>query len=240
MTVTLLAYPALTDAALELLAPDDGTTTAELLAVIAGRECYDAFGRRNPATAADRDYLANIIEQEHFSVFAHPSFSWRLSGVSRRLTHELIRHRFLAFSELSQRYVDMSGSYTVVPPLFRGDEIGEHLISANHEESLENYDALVARGEHLAREQGLDGRDMRKAARQAAAYVLPGGTETRIIVSGNVRAVRDLVVQRNSPDADAEIREMAAAMLDDLRVQAPSMVVDLVEAAAAVAVEVQP
>lgn len=235
MTVTLLAYPALTPAALELLAPDEGTTGAELLAVIAGRECYDAFGRRNPATAADRDYLANIIEQEHYSVFAHPSFSWRLTGVSRRLTHELIRHRFLAYSELSQRYKDMSQSYTVVPPLFRGDDYAESLINENHEDATRHYRDLVARGEQRAAEQGLVGRDARKAARQAAAYVLPGGTETRIVVSGNVRAVRDMVVQRNSPHADAEIREVAAAMLADLEQYAGSMVVDLVEAAAAVA-----
>lgn len=220
--VTLLAHTVLTSEALDVIDRDNWTTSdADHLAEIAGRQCYESWSRPNPKTAANRDYLANIIRQHHTSVLAHASFTFRLTGVSRSLTHELIRHRFLAVSEVSQRYVDMNVSYSVIPPLFRGNDFAEEWIGDVETTAVDRYNALV----DLAINDGAT----RKQAREAARCVLPGGTETKMIVSGNCRAWRDFVSLRATPHADAEIREIANAILSVLHEYAPASVADLVE-----------
>lgn len=225
--VTLLAHTVLTADAETLLEPEswesglggvEWTQDADHLAEIAGRQCYESWSRPNPSTSANSDYLANIIRQKHTSVLAHASFTFRLTGVSRSLTHELIRHRFLAVSEVSQRYVDMSQSYTVEPPALTDLwNIGD--VRSHHAKSVELYTELV--------ETMITGGYTRKQAREAARCVLPGGTETKMIVSGNVRAWRDFIAQRNAPGADAEIREIAGAILSVLHNHAPNSVADL-------------
>ena len=81
------------------------STDGERLAEFAGRLCY--MSQKNPANRATRDYLENIKKQGHGSVLEHANYSLLLEGVSRSLTHELVRHRAgFAYSQLSQRYVD--------------------------------------------------------------------------------------------------------------------------------------
>src|SRR5690606_13467825 len=80
---------------------------AEDLIEFAGRSCFQSFNKPNPATRANKDYIANIIAQGHHSVLEHASATFYIEGVSRALTHELIRHRHLSFSELSQRFVNV-------------------------------------------------------------------------------------------------------------------------------------
>ena len=200
---------------------DDYPTDCDHLAEFAGRACYQSFDRPNEKTASNPDYLANIIKQQHESVLAHASVTFYITGVSRNLTLELIRSRFLAYSQESQRYVPMGKSYTVVPPAFRGLWAAEQLIEAHHERSVALYEDLV----RLAEAEGLTG----KAARQAARAVLPGGTDTKIVVSGNIRAWRDFIRQRNTLAADPEIRELAQEILKHLQRLAPNSVSDLGE-----------
>ena len=91
------------------------STHGERLAEFAGRLCY--MSQRNPASRTTADYLENIKRQGHGSVLEHASYSLLLEGVSRSLTHELVRHRAgTAMSQLSQRYVDESEASFVVPP----------------------------------------------------------------------------------------------------------------------------
>jgi thymidylate synthase (FAD) len=66
----------------------------------------------------------------------------------------------------------------------------------------------------------------RKRARQAARAVLPNATETRIVVTGNYRAMRHFVAMRASEHADVEIRELAIAMLRELQRVAPNVFAD--------------
>ena len=223
MLVKLIASTALEfDALDELDYLDDGSEfpfASDHLAELAGRACYQSFNRPNPDTADNKGYLANILDKGHESVLAHASATFYVTGVSRTLTHELIRSRFLAFSELSQRYVDMGTSYTVVPPAIRGDWALEELIRDHHDRSVNLYDRIV---DALAA-QGVSG----KKAREAARAVLPGGTETRIVVSGNLRAWRNFIKQRNTPHADAEIREFSQEVLKHLKEIAPNSVSDL-------------
>ncbi len=81
------------------------STDGERLAEFAGRLCY--MSQHNPAKRETREYLENIKKQGHGSVLEHANYSILLEGVSRSLTHELVRHRAgFAYSQLSQRYVD--------------------------------------------------------------------------------------------------------------------------------------
>ena len=139
-----------------------------------------------------------------------------VEGVSRTLTHELIRHRFLAFSEVSQRYIGMEDSYTVVPPAVRGDLPIEYDLEEHHRKSVELYDKLVGSLTSAGK--------TRKEARQAARSVLPGGTETKIIVTGNIRAWIDFIQQRWTAGADEEIRELAGQILMHLRDFCPNSI----------------
>ena len=118
--ITVLARPQFTEPA-DLPVNWLGVSTdGERLAEFAGRLCY--MSQRNPASRTTRDYLENIKKQGHGSVLEHANYSLLLEGVSRSLTHELVRHRAgFAFSQLSQRYVDESDANFVVPPAIIGD-----------------------------------------------------------------------------------------------------------------------
>src|SRR5690606_9480052 len=91
---------------------------ADELAEFAGRNCYRSFHRPNPATAPNEKYLGNIQAQQHESVFEHGSATFYVEA-SRNVLVELERHRFLSFSVVSQRYVDVTGILPQVhlPPL---------------------------------------------------------------------------------------------------------------------------
>lgn len=196
--------------------------SADLLAEFAGRACYRSFDRPNPATASNVDYLRHIIDVGHESVLAHAAVTFHVEGVSRALTHELVRHRFLCFSQESQRFVDASDVDVVVPPLL--DEPGnndlrerllrEFYLARHGYEEL--ADALIARG------------FARKQARETARAVLPNCTETRVVVSGNLRAWRDFVRLRDADGVDAEMRRFAQAVLVELARIAPNTFQDRV------------
>ncbi|OEV28688.1 hypothetical protein AN220_00545 [Streptomyces nanshensis] len=192
-------------------------TDPDFLAETAGRACYRSFNRPNPDTRHNYDYLNNVISKGHESVLAHASVTFAIRGVSRNLTHEMIRSRFLAFSELSQRYVEPDDAYTVVPPALVAAGVTD--FGALDENSKNNYALLKMTLENA----GLSKKQIREAARA----VLPGGTETEIIVSGNIRAWRDFIKQRLSPMADAEIQALAYAILENLIVYCPNSVQDL-------------
>src|SRR5215211_7090962 len=96
------------------------SSDGERLAEFAGRLCY--MSQKNPASRATREYLENIKKQGHGSVLEHANYSLLLEGVSRSLTHELVRHRAgMSYSQLSQRYVDESEAHFVVPPAIIGE-----------------------------------------------------------------------------------------------------------------------
>ena len=194
---------------------------ADTLAEFAGRNCYQAWERKNPKTQTNEGYLANILKQGHESVLEHASATFFVEGVSRSLTHELIRHRHLSFSELSQRYVNVEDTEFVVPPAM-GEVYGEHAESYLWDLApVGDYSDIVGR----LMEAGFT----RKQAREAARAVMPNSTETKIVVTGNMRAWRDVLKKRFHVAADAEIREFATEILRQLREIAPNTFQDIPE-----------
>lgn len=200
------------------------SSDGERLAEFAGRLCY--MSQRNPANRSTRDYLENIKKQGHGSVLEHANYSVLLEGVSRSLTHELVRHRAgFGYSQLSQRYVDESDAHFVVPPAVVGDEALLAAWRAQIESAQRSYiqlvDQLMTKYAWVA-----DKVHRRKMAREAARGVLPNSTETKIVVTGNARAWRTMLELRSGEGAELEIRRMAVAVLRLLSAEAPAFFSD--------------
>jgi thymidylate synthase (FAD) len=200
------------------------STDGERLAEFAGRLCY--MSQRNPASRSTREYLENIKKQGHGSVLEHANYSILVEGVSRSLTHELVRHRAgMAFSQLSQRYVDESEANFVVPPAIIGDETLRAAWQTQIESAQTAYVALV---EQLVERYAwvADRVHRRKMAREAARGVLPNSTETKIVVTANARAWRTLLELRSSEGAELEIRRWAVMVIRTLQNEAPGFFSD--------------
>jgi len=200
------------------------SSDGERLAEFAGRLCY--MSQRNPANRTTAEYLENIKKQAHGSVLEHANYSLLLEGVSRSLTHELVRHRAgFAYSQLSQRYVDESVADFVVPPAIIGDPALEARWQAQMDEAQRTYVALVE--QLMERYAWVDDRvHRRKMAREAARGVLPNSTETKILATANVRAWRTMLELRAGEGAELEIRRMAVAVVRILKAEAPAFFSD--------------
>lgn len=202
----------------------------------AGQLCYMSFGPKRTTNAEAARYFANILASGHGSVLEHASYSFLAYGISRSVTHELVRHRAgFAFSQVSQRYVSAQTLRFVERPEFQADD--------------DLHDAFVARIERVAndhaqlerrlREHQREGSDAlaaegatarRKQIQQAARALLPNETEAPIVVTGNVRAWRHFIEARANEHADVEIRLLAHAIFRCLREIEPTLFGDYVEA----------
>ncbi|MEK7402242.1 MAG: FAD-dependent thymidylate synthase [Gemmatimonadota bacterium] len=224
--VTLISRPHFTEPQHLPVAWLGEATDGERLAEFAGRLCY--MSQANPAKRPTREYLDNIKKQGHGSVLEHSNYSLLLEGVSRSLTHELVRHRAgFAYSQLSQRYVDESHAAFVVPPAIIGDDKLESAWKTQVEGAQTTYVALV---EQLMERYGwvADRVHRRKMSREAARAVLPNATETKIVVTGNVRAWRTMLELRSSEGAEMEIRRLAIATLRLMQREASGFFSDFV------------
>lgn len=217
----------------------DSEVAGEVLTETAGRVCYLSFAKPRPGGNAA--YLAHIKDVAHGSVLEHAVWNLLITGVSRSLTHELIRHRAgFGYSQLSQRYVDESVAEYVCPDVIHNDPelyaIWRKAVGDAHEAYTALVDKLNAklqerawvdaggvpraesggRAGFLSRMPAEKKTELRKAARQAARSVLPNATETKLFVTGNARALRHFLEMRGSRHADPEIRKLAGAVLDVL------------------------
>lgn len=214
----------------------------QALVEFAGRVCYQSFHRPNPQTASNLGYIDHILETGHGSVLEHGSVSFYLTGLSRSLTHELIRHRHFSFSELSQRFVDMATSAKVIPPLL--DEMWEdsldraHTTLAEEESEMERffapvtvadalaakaYSAMVERAMKFLKAKGVTGFPARKQANQMARAIMPNMTETKMVITGNYRTWLGFLTKRHDPAADAEIYRLAEEIRNQLAEHAPNI-----------------
>jgi thymidylate synthase (FAD) len=203
----------------------------DALSEFAGRACYQSWSRPNPATATNEGYMDNILDHGHFSVLEHSSVTLYVQGVSRSLTHELVRHRHFSPSQLSQRFVDESNVTFVVPPALREARMRERPdmtaqdVERDFNESPIFADIREAYAEivEMLTEEGLS----RKEVREAARCILPNAAETKIVLTGNLRCWREFFSKRRAEGVDAEMREFADATLALVRRIAPNVFQDM-------------
>jgi thymidylate synthase (FAD) len=210
---------------------DHNITDADLLTEFAGRFCYRAWGKGR----STEDYIKNILAEAHGNVLAHSTVSFIVTGVSRSLTHELIRHHVGTNpSQESQRYVTAEGGEieiigyravrAVVPPLILKLAACDNSILDRFQDdfaaSLETYHRWLKplKGAFPA---DVPATLKKKRANEAARAFLPNATETRLVFTANLRAGRNIVEQRGSIHADLEIRRLAVAMTHEFKKIAP-------------------
>lgn len=197
------------------------------LAEFAGRACYQSWSKPNPVTATNEGYLAHILDVKHGSVLEHGSLSFYVTGISRSLSHELVRHRpGMAYSQLSQRYVAAEDSNLIVAPELRDVPGADEILAEAMSAAVRAYDRLYKLMAAKLELEGVEGTEARKRARQAARAVMPNMTETRIVVTGNLRAWRHFLTVRAAAPADHEIREVAMLIYDEMIKRVPNAVQD--------------
>lgn len=175
-----------------------------------GRFCYRSFekGRQR------RAYIDNVIEMEHGSVFHHSTINFAISGISRSLSHELVRHHVGCDpSQESQRYVPSSDINFVVPPAIVASShlAPREVFEQSCHQSLASYTKLLGTLDHDMPEGIKAGTMAKKRALEAARSLLGNAAETRMLWTMNMRAARYLIALRGGEGADLEIRRLAAA-----------------------------
>jgi thymidylate synthase (FAD) len=184
------------------------TADAEKLIEAAGRTCYDTGDRAGADTAAK--FIRMLIRRGHLSVLEHAAATFRVRGVSRALTHQLVRHRLASYSQRSQRYVGEAGFPYVTPPSVAGNEDARRAFDEAIENARAAYENLIGMG----------------VRREDARFVLPNATATEIIMTANLREWRHVLALRGHAAAQWEIRRLAIAVLKILKTEAPATFAD--------------
>jgi len=145
----------------------------------------------------------------HESVFEHVSFTFRIEGISRVCSHQLVRHRMASFTQQSQRYVPLDPEF-IIPESIDKSEFSEE-VKKILDDSRKLYKKMVEKG-------------IRK---EDARFILPQAIETKIIVTMNGRELRHFISLRAEKDAQWEIRALAIEMLKQVYQVAPILFEDL-------------
>jgi len=185
------------------------TPKADVLVAAAGRLCYSSVGieeiLEQTSELQIQKRLTQLRESGHESPLEHVSFTFGIEGVSRALTHQLVRHRIASFSQQSQRYVKIEDFETVIPPRIANDPENLKLFQATTAQIRDAYQKLLA--------AGIPAEDAR--------YLLPNACESKIVVTMNARSLLHFFEIRTCSRAQWEIRELAEAMRRLVREVAP-------------------
>ena len=196
---------------------DDPTplTDGARLCKTAGQVCYASFGVKRTYNADAARYFRNIMESGHGSVLEHANYTLLFYGISRSVTHELVRHRAgVGVSQISQRYVSGRVLRFVERPEYQDDADLHAAFERRIDAAAADYNRIADRlmEQQRSGSEILSGdarTDLRKKVQQAARSVLPNETEAPIVVTANVRAWRHILEMRANPHAEIEIRALA-------------------------------
>ena len=185
------------------------TPDPQLVIENAGRTCYLSFDRTKDGS--DADFIRNAIKRGHLSILEHASATFRVSGVSRSFTHQLVRHRLASISQQSQRYVKEDAFDYVTPPDILANPTAKQLY---HDHMIRVRDMY-----HTLRELGI--------LKEDARFVLPNACESEIVFTANFREFRHVFELRLEQHAQWEIRNVCTEMLKMLYMLAPAVFEDL-------------
>jgi thymidylate synthase (FAD) len=197
------------------------TQNALSLIYAACRQCYSAEFAGDIYKKAKEDpekmekFITKIVASGHESPLEHVKFTFAIEGVSRALTHQLVRHRLASYSQQSQRYVKESNFDYIIPPTIKKDP-----------QALKEYKDVLGRIQdgynrllQLLQEKGIVG----EKANQDARFVLPQGSETKIVVTMNVRELIHFFSLRCCSRAQWEIKALADNMLAICKKELPAV-----------------
>lgn len=185
------------------------TPEPEKTVAMSARLCYSPIGAAQLEEKITDEQAAKLVrklvEMGHFSTLEHVTFTFAIEGVSRVLTHQLVRHRIASYSQQSQRYVKEHDFETILP-----------LSIAARPAEREKFEKLMGEIRNLYTEwteMGIPAEDAR--------YILPNAAETKIVVTMNVRSLYNFFRLRCCTRAQWEIRALAEKMLAEVKEVAP-------------------
>jgi thymidylate synthase (FAD) len=185
------------------------TPDAEKLIEQAGRTAYLSFGKRGEGS--EKKFIRMLLKNRHYSVLEHATATFRISGVSRAMTHQLVRHRLCSFTQQSQRYVNEKGFSFVEPESVRRSPDAHALFSEQMQRARNAYAGLQSLG----------------IRNEDARFVLPNAVESQIVVSANLREWRHIIELRCRPAPQWEIRQACGEILRFLKQCVPTAFEDL-------------
>jgi len=187
------------------------TKDPERVVAAAIRQCYspDAAAKMKTklSNAEVGKLIRMVIESDHTSTIEHVSFTFGVEGVSRVLTHELVRHRIASYSQQSQRYISGKNFGYVIPPSIKSKKGACERFEKAMQIDMELYEYL----------QGLGIKD------EDARFVLPNATDVKIVITMNARSLFNFLKRRMCNRAQWEIRTMAHLMHKELMKIAPKI-----------------
>jgi thymidylate synthase (FAD) len=206
---------------------------AENIIATGGKVCYDSFGADGRSVP---EHIEALTDSGHGSVLEHAHFGVFIAGISRGCSHEIVRHRMFNYSQRSTRYTAEGGAAIVLEPFLASIyAAGEQALQVEQQSlrdflgacqyALAEYDMQVERLMRLA-PAGISKRDARKWVRGKARQLLPHALETRMVMTGNLRAWRHFFLMRTSRHAEPEIRRLAQAIAQLVMPKAPWVFTD--------------
>lgn len=211
------------------------TPEPEKVIASAAKLCYSSSDIESLMNGLTTDkiesFIKKLTELGHQSPLEHCSFTFGIEGVSRSLTHQLVRHRIASYSQKSQRYVTEGQFEYIIPPEIENiPEAKELFIKAmecdqmiydkivailkeKHFQSIREFEPNIKKAEQISE----------KRAIEDARFVLPNACETKIITTMNIRVLLHFFEERCCNRAQWEIRQMANMMLDICKEVAPML-----------------
>ncbi len=185
------------------------TPDAEKVIEEAGRTCYMSHERASDTGTAK--FIRMLVSRGHLSVLEHAIATFRVKGISRAATHQIVRHRLCSFSQRSQRYVKEAGQTPVMPPTIESNVEAAECFREAMASAQAAYDSLLKLG----------------VPKEDARFVMPNATPSELVISANFRELRHIIAVRGSRGAQWEVRAMAACILEKMKDIAPNVFFDL-------------
>lgn len=185
------------------------------------RQCYsekfagDIFEEGENDFDKQMKFIKKVVESGHESPLEHVKFTFAAEGVSRALTHQLVRHRIASYSQQSQRYVKELNFDYIIPPSIEKEDILKKEFVRIMTEIQKSYVRIIDFFEKKGR--------IGEKANEDARYVLPQAAETKIVITMNCRELLHFFKQRCCARAQWEIRALADKMLKICRERLPAV-----------------
>lgn len=204
------------------------TPDGEKLIASAAKLCYSSVGineiEENLDEKKSESFLSLLMDLNHESPIEHVSFTFGVEGVSRTLTHQLVRHRIASFSQQSQRYVKLEQFEYIVPPSIGENKKAKEIFLKAMEEDQKYYDEIskLLYKDHYKKyiDQGFTEKESNsKAGKESiedARYIFPNACETKIVFTMNARSLLNFFRLRTCNRAQWEIRNLAITMLKEV------------------------
>lgn len=193
------------------------TPEGEKLIAAAAKLCYSPVGigqiEENLSDDKVDSFLNLLMDMGHESPIEHVNFTFGVEGISRTLSHQLVRHRIASYSQQSQRYVRLSQFEYILPPNIENNPKAKDLFIKAMEEDQKYYDEIssLLYEDHYNRyiDEGLNDKIARqKAEKEAiedARYIFPNACETKIVFTMNTRSLLNFFSLRCCNRAQWEI-----------------------------------